>query len=503
MPKKIKEIYMVYKKITKIIQLVLILILSLVFYACDLSIVSTLAFEDAKVILDDWAPSEISHNTELPFVEGVTLEFFLNNSKITSFKDVERPLFDKDMMLDVKVFASDQTKMISYEMKLLSDYSPRHNYSLHFESFDMSQLSREVPQTNQVTYKQNQDIMDTKDVMIRGRGNSSFFTHEKKSMKISFEKNVSWMGLRGDSFNLISMHSDKSLMRDALAHIVSKMIGLEITQETRYVEVYENMNFLGLFLLVEDRTYIKVDPFIDALQFAVEVDERINWDGRKVPYILIGNITHSIKRPFDYTSQESKRIETYLVNTLELIKKNVVPDYVDVLNWMQFLFIHELFKNVDAWGLSLFMYQSSDEILKFGPVWDFDLSLSNANYVNEGYLSPEGFYLLNHRSAIWTKDTMKITTFNRVFAEVVKSFYSNHFPTFLTIIDQLAEALIPYANKNFERWDILNTYTWPNPTFLYNISYRQQTEFVRHFILLRTEWMQKQVDTSEFMNKQY
>lgn len=494
---------MIYKMNKKMIQLVLIMTLSLVFYACDVSILSTMAFDDAKIIMDAWAPNTISHDTELPTIEGVTLEFYLNNEKITSLKDVQKPLFDKDAMLDVKIYASDQTKIISYEVKLLSDYSPRHNYALYFDAFDMASLSKEEYQSNQVSLKQNQEIIDSKDVMIRGRGNSSFFTHEKKSMKISFESRVSWMGLKGDSFNLISMQSDKSLMRDALAHIVSNMMGLEITQDIRYVELYENMNYLGLFLLVEDRTYIDIDPLVNTLQFAVEVDQRIEWEGRKVPYILIGNITHSIKRPMEYTNEESKTIETYLVNTLELIKKNVVPNYIDVVNWMQFLFIHELFKNVDAWALSIFLYQSSDAILKFGPVWDFDLSLANADYVNDNYLIPEGFYLLNHPYAVWFKDTMKITTFNTAFSDVVKQFYTEHFPTLLAIIDHLSEALIPYANKNFNRWDILNTYTWPNPTFLYNISYLEQTQFVKTFILLRTEWMKKQVDAIEYMNKQY
>ena len=487
----------------KTMQLVLFLTLSLFLTACDVSILSTMPFEEAKTILDAWAPETISHQTSLPIVEGVTLEFYLNNIKIKSIDEVQRPLFDKDAILDVKVFASDQTNMISYEVKLLSDYSPRHNYKLYFDAFNMSELSREIYQDNKVQLVQGEHIIDSRDVLIRGRGNSSFFTHEKKSMKIAFDTNVSWMGLRGDSFNLVSMQSDKSLLRDALAHIISKMIGLEITQEVRYVEVYQDLIYMGLFLLVEDRTYIKIDPTHDTLQFAVEVDQRINWEGRKDPYILIGDITHSIKRPFDYTVEDSNKIQTYLVNTLELIKKNVVPDYVDVLNWMQFLFIHELFKNVDAYALSIFMYQSTDGVLKFGPVWDFDLSIANADYVNEGYLSPEGFYLLNHPFAVWYKDTMKITRFNQTYSVVVKDFYVNTFPTVLTIIDELSEALLPYAEKNFNRWDILNIYTWPNPTFLYNITYREQTQFVKTFILLRTEWMHKEVDTTRYINKQY
>lgn len=487
----------------KMIQFVLFMTLSLFLIACDVSILSTMPFEEAKTILDAWSPETISHETTLPIVKGVTLKFYLNNTEITSIKDVERPMFDKDAILDVKVFASDQSRMLSYEVKLLSIYSPRHNYKLYFDAFNMSELSREVYQDNKVQLIQGDDIIDTQDVFIRGRGNSSFFTHEKKSMKIAFEKNVTWMGLRGDSFNLISMQSDKSLMRDTLAHIASKMIGLEITQEVRYVEVYQSETYMGLFLLVEDRTYIKVNPLEKALQFAVEVDQRIHWEGRIDPYILIGNITHSIKRPFDYTHDDALKIETYLADTLHLIQQNVVPDYVDVLNWMQFLFIHELFKNVDAWGLSIFLYQKSDEILKFGPVWDFDLSLANADYVNDNYLNPEGFYLLNHPSAVWFKDTMKITQFNQVFNEVVKDFYNNHFPTFIAIIDELSESLKPFAQKNFERWDILNVKTWPNPTFLYNITFPEQTQFVKTFILLRTEWMYKEIDSNAFLNKQY
>jgi hypothetical protein len=59
----------------KMIQLVLIVTLSLIFYACDVSILSTMAFDEAKIIMDAWAPNTISHDTELPTIEGVTLEF--------------------------------------------------------------------------------------------------------------------------------------------------------------------------------------------------------------------------------------------------------------------------------------------------------------------------------------------------------------------------------------------------------------------------------------------
>jgi hypothetical protein len=371
----------------------------------------------------------------------------------------------------------------------------------------MSELSREVLQENRVQLKQHDQVLLDSKIMLRGRGNSSFFTFDKKSLKIEFDHNIEWMGLRGNSFNLLASHSDKSFMRDALGHTVSAMLNLETIQQFRYVEIYINQVYYGLYVLVEDRTYIKQDAYEETLDFAVEVDKRIEWEGFKEPHIMIDDMPHSIKRPFNATQEEASRIQSYLQTTLNQLKIGVVPSYIDIENWMKFLFVHELFKNVDAWGLSIFLYQSSDEILKFGPVWDFDLSVANADYVNEQYLMHDGFYLLNHPWAIWFKDSMQIQAFNTMFKIIVQTFYTNHFPMLIQIMNTLADSLIPYAQKNFERWDILNEWTWPNPytdtVKLYNITYIQQTQFVKEFLSNRLIWMNEIVFSTSYRNKQY
>lgn len=491
------------RNLKKLLSLLVTIILSIILIACDGSLTAVNSVDEVKDIMDQWIPSVITHDTVFPEIVGTTVEYTINGKIVEDLKTFERPLYDQDVILEVTVYGNDTTRTLSYDTMLLSDYSPRHGYQLYLDSFDMSALSRENLQPNAVVLRQDNEILLESSIQLRGRGNSSFFTFEKKSLKIEFESNIEWMGLRGDSFNLLAMHSDKSFMRDALAHMASKMLGLEITQAFRYVELYNGTSYIGLYLLVEDRTYIKVDDNEDTLDFAVEVDERIRWEGFLVPHIMVENRPHSIKRPFNPTNIQSSDIQSYLQNTIDMIQLGQTPAYVDVTNWMQFLFIHELFKNVDAWALSIFLYQDQTEILKMGPVWDFDLSVANADYVSETYYNEEGFYLLNHPNATWFKDTMQLTSFNREFKTVVQTFYIEHLSTFKTIMDTLADSLIPYAQKNFYTYDILNTYIWPNPTFLYNITYNEQTAFVKNFLFNRAAWMNEEVLTSNFMNKRY
>ena len=61
------------------------------------------------------------------------------------------------------------------------------------------------------------------------------------------------------------------------------------------------------------------------------------------------------------------------------VRNKTFYDYIDIDSFINYYLIQELFMNVDVDYSSVFMYKHGDEKLKFGPIWDFDLSSGNVS----------------------------------------------------------------------------------------------------------------------------
>jgi len=483
---------MVYYK--KKIVIVITFFLTILLTSCQLNLTALYTTEEVNVVLEEFTSQDITHESELPIFEQTVVTYTINQIPVESLDLYERPLFDQYQSLRATVYGSDQTVTYLYQIYVLSDYSPKHNYKIELNNIDLETMTRETYQQGLINvYQEDEFILPIdQNINVRHRGNSSWANHEKKPFRLEFDSNVEMMGLRPhDTFYLISIHADKSLMRDVLAHQLANMLNIETTQETRYVDLYINDAYHGLYLLIEDRRYIQIDETNEQLAFALELDFRAEWEQYDDETWFYSNgVPYVVKRPSLSTESDADGIQSYLEALVSALENDVLDEEnIDIQNWASYFFIQEYFKNVDAWGLSTFLYKEANEPVKFGPVWDFDLSVGNADYVNEAYNSPEGYWFITHPMAIWPQLTLKFDTFSQVFENTIRNFYVNMNQTWLMMIDTLGVSLIPYAEKNFQRWDILNEYIWPNPQILLTNTYYEQVTFVKNFLEDRMLWL--------------
>ena len=483
----------------KLMIFILILLLSFLITSCDKAITAVHTTNEIDIVIDEWSKKDIKTDSLLPYFEGTVVLYFIDDIQIYDLNQHNKPLYDQYRTLEVEIYGTDATMTRYYDIYILSEYSPRQKYEIRINGVDLEFLERDNFMESVISINQEDKIiLENIDSRIRGRGNSTFYAHEKKSLKVEFSEPIEVMGLnRSSSFNLVAMHGDKSLMRDALAHLLSGMISLEKIKNIRYVSLYINDQYHGLYLLIEDRKHIKIDENIEELQFALEIDQRVDWEPwryEETPFFQVQDLFYVIKRPFNPSVEEYDSISSYIENLVfELRNGQLDENKVDILNWVKFIFINEYFKNVDSWGLSVFLYKQANAPLKFGPVWDFDLSLGNADYVNDEYNSPEGYWLINHPVASLVKYSMRISEMENAYNEFIMNFYNEKFPIWIKVIDSLYLAVKDYALENFSRWPILNEYVWPNPEFLLTETYDEQFEFVRYFLHERLLWMSKDI----------
>ena len=62
------------------------------------------------------------------------------------------------------------------------------------------------------------------------------------------------------------------------------------------------------------------------------------------------------------------------------------------------------------------------------------------------------------------------------------------------IIESNYELLSEAQIRNFDRWDILGKYVWPNPE-PYSKTYEEETKKLKDWFLTRVEWIDNSIDS--------
>ena len=260
---------------------------------------------------------------------------------------------------------------------------------------------------------------------IRGRGNTSYDAEGgiKHSYKIKLAEHRKVFGMKGDKdWILLADVQDPSLLRNAVALRISRLVSMPWTPKYRAVEVYFNGNYGGCYLLVEGKEVDRenkipitvVGPGETDGGYLLEIDNKGDYDR----YFRTETFQKKIKfkepefgdRMSPDNSADAVAQMDYItgyVNDVERLLKERAFDpetgYQSKLDLYTFIgnyIVQELTMNVDG-GMRLSTYFAKDKDTKlFMPmVWDFDLALGNCSYIGSsfnldyGMDGPKGWFI--------------------------------------------------------------------------------------------------------------
>lgn len=346
---------------------------------------------------------------------------------------------------------------------------------------------------------------------IKCRGNSSFgnahlrgepFENSKFSFKIKFDEKQDLFGFGKDKeWNLIANFMDRSLIRNHLVYSLSRLMdNLEFTIDHHYVELYINNNYQGLYLLTEsvktgsNRVDIEMDYDANTseIPFMLEQDQKAVDGGEIEGVNYFWNhygLPFSTKYPDDFstnyvTSAQFKYIRNQLNAVYDHVTLNDYADYIDVDSFIDYFLVQEIFRNVDVNHSSVYLYQRPGEVMKMGPIWDFDLSMGNYDYIPS---HPEQFLksLVGGGGNYLYNNLMRHNQFKSAFIKRFIFVRDTYLEAMRLAFPELIKTLKPYVEKDYQKNRTLNNYVDSlanNPDLVKITSFEGHVDYIEDYM---------------------
>ncbi len=349
------------------------------------------------------------------------------------------------------------------------------------------------------------------------------------------ELNVALLGMPAESDWVLSAnYSDKTFLNNVLSYKLFAQFGY-YSPRTRFVEVVVNGEYMGIYVLMEkikrgqDRVNIaRLTPTdtagVDLTGgYIVKIDKTTGsgngqgWNSAFAPLVSTQIpsifVQYAYPKPADIVPQQENYVQQSFYN-FENALANLPLGDTTVNNWrnyaaeaefIDYLILNELSKNVDGYRLSTFLHKdkdSRDRLWHISPPWDYDIAWGNADYcdaqVDTGWAynfgqvcGGDGFQVpfwwgQFERDSLFVKNLKcRYTGFRAANQFLDTTVLFNYFIQTALYLDEAQQ-------RNFQQWPILGTYVWPNPQPV-PADYAGEIEELKSWVRNRLVWLDAQL----------
>ena len=328
------------------------------------------------------------------------------------------------------------------------------------------------------------------------------------------DKDASLLQLPAESdWVLNGPYSDKTLMRNYLAYEFSNRIG-RYASRTKFVEMFlndkgdpaiENTHYVGVYLLIEkikrgkDRVDIKpLKPADITGGYVLKID-KMDWYETYFSTHYGTRLFYVYPKGREMSDAQKAWIQNYMTEFEAALAGKDFKDpergyakYIDTDAFIDHFIINELFRNIDGFRNSTYMYKDRGGKLKMGPVWDFNLSMGNSSF-NQGWKT-EGWLIYTNPVPFWWDRLLTDRNFTRKLVKRWQELRKNILATskLLKEIDRTAELLSEAQKRNFQRWPVLGRTMFGNPNRGY-ATYQQEVKQMKIWLNARLKWIDRHI----------
>ncbi|MDR1805767.1 MAG: CotH kinase family protein [Clostridium sp.] len=364
------------------------------------------------------------------------------------------------------------------------------------------------PATVQISNAGEYDLSATvAGIRLRGNRTAEF---PKKPMRIKFDKKQSLFGReKAKSWVLLANFCDSSALRNYLAYRLYAHLATpgNYAAFTQFVEVFVNGDYYGLYLLTD-----QIETGNGRVE-AAELDEASpentgyllenDWgaSGEGAEGIAWFSVTGFEGQPFAVKSPDPDDgiptghvayIKDYVTQCYAAAKAGdwaLVQELIDTESAINYYMVHDIFQNTDTGYGNVYMSKNAGGKLKFGPIWDFDLTAGNQSNAFGPYgWDPERYFNAERRDYFFAA-LMKIPEFYNQYrtayvsrAEEIKQF----------LHDETDAAVAAYGSsfaRDFAKWEISRQLN--DPCYLPSVRVYLTPQAQRTYML---NWLDTHID---------
>lgn len=362
-----------------------------------------------------------------------------------------------------------------------------------------------------ITSENGKEVYSDKMDKLGGRGNTSWEV-PKKSYSLETHSNVGLLGMKdAKKWILIANFYDGAIIRNKIGFQLADRTGLLYTPDSRFIDLYINEQYWGLYQLTE-RIEVNGNRIAINDGYLMEVDypERAIYE-KNVIYLENGQpiVIHNPKK---ITESQYLFLDSWYEEMLAALyaEDYVNPDtgkgifeYLDKESFARMYLIEEIFEDLDMGVTSHYMYKGKEDesLLYDGPVWDLD------NTMGRGFDLRNEFFAINNsltsnQISRWYARLCGNEEFSQaVFTEWEKRVRPALSEIVDTEIDELIMTLGPSINMDKLCWPGKRSIFMPEASLETNVLFLE-SYLQERLEFLDTSFSYKKDETISFMKSQ-
>lgn len=296
-------------------------------------------------------------------------------------------------------------------------------------------------------------------ITIKGRGNASWWLYDKRpySLKLSSDADLLDMGA-ATNWILLANATDETNLNNYLVYDLASRVGLSWAPECRYVDIYLNEEYSGLYLLAEkvEVGTNRLDINANTGNFLCKFDLYDRWSVLRSPFLTNAERTVEISYPKILQETEYNKIINQVNQMENAILSGVdlsTDEIIDLDSWVRRYLIDEISGNIDSDLASSYFYYSDGKFYA-GPVWDYDNSFGN-------------MFRNQEANAFIAKNANKSATLESPYYSALyenKSFYNRmieiYSSEFLPLLEQMIDNEINSHSLHISQASKMNSMRW-------------------------------------------
>lgn len=301
---------------------------------------------------------------------------------------------------------------------------------------------------------------------VKGRGNATWEEPKKPyTLELNIAANLLDMG-SAEKWILLPNCLDPSNLRNKFIYDYAAQLDMPYTPECRWVDLYLNGEYAGLYLLAEKNEVHtqRVDiPNDSGFLVSREKPDRIERGDRSYFVTQSGapiRIHHSMNPTVLQDQFQSLENAIMSPDGTDPITGRHWLDMIDLDSWVQKYLIEEISGNLDAGAISQYFYSDGSGKILAGPIWDYDMSCGNLHTWQID--TPNMLYA--GRPHLWSFEDPSAWYYHlfqkEEFRQRLKELYTETFrPVLLNALDDIAQV----QKKTLPASAVMNQIRWESP----------------------------------------